>query len=70
MISVDRYQTHDYHQVINIPKLSEEDTALTVGNAAGEKLTVPVLKGVRIVIDTPGLHYNRERIYLVEKCLL
>jgi hypothetical protein len=43
--------------------VSEEDTTLTVGNAAGEKLTIPVLKGVRISIDTPGLHYNRKRIY-------
>ena len=49
-----------YPQVVNIPKLSEEDTTLTVGNAAGEKLTIPVLKGVRIVVDAPGLHYNRE----------
>jgi hypothetical protein len=48
-------------QIVNIPKLSEEDTTLTVGNAAGEKLTIPVLKGVRISIDAPGLHYNRER---------
>lgn len=63
IISIVRYQTHDYRQAINIPKLSEEDTTLTVGNAAGEKLTIPVQKGVRIIIDTPGLHYNRERIY-------
>ena len=56
---------HDYRQVINIPKLSEEDTTLTVGNAAGEKRTIPVPKGVRITIDSPGLHYNRERIHLV-----
>ncbi|KAF8804431.1 cytochrome P450 [Phlegmacium glaucopus] len=44
--------------VVNIPKLSEEDTTLTFGNANGEKLTLPVPKGTRIVIDTPGLHYN------------
>ena len=55
----------DYRQVINIPKVCEEDTTLTVGNAAGEKLTIPVQKGVRITIDTPGLHYNRRRTYLV-----
>jgi len=47
-----------FPSVINIPKVCEEDTTLTVGNAAGEKLTIPVLKGVRITIDTPGLHYN------------
>ena len=57
-------------QVINIPKLSEEDTTLTVGNAAGEKRTIPVLKGVRISIDAPGLHYNREGNLLVWGCLL
>ena len=55
----------DYRQVINIPKVCEEDTTLTVGNAAGEKLTIPVQKGVRITIDTPGLHYNRRRTYVV-----
>jgi len=47
-----------FPSVTNIPKLSEEDTVITVGNAAGEKRTIPVLKGVRITIDTPGLHYN------------
>jgi len=44
--------------VINIPKLSEEDTTFTTSNAAGEKLTIPVPKGARIMIDTPALHYN------------
>ena len=63
IVSIDRHQTHDYRQIINIPKWSEEDTTLTIGNAAGKKLTIPVLKGARITIDTPGLHYNRERIY-------
>ena len=63
IVLIDRYQTHNYSQVTNIPKLNEEDTTLTVGNATGEKLTIPVPKGVRIAIDTPGLHYNRERIY-------
>lgn len=52
-----------YRQVINIPRLSEEDTTLTVGNAAGEKLIIPVLKGARIIIDPPGLHYNRGGFY-------
>lgn len=47
-------------QVINIPKLSEEDTTLTVANANGEKLTIPVPKGTRVKINIPGLHYNRE----------
>ena len=59
---------HDYHQVINIPKLSEEDTTLMVGNAASEKHTIPIPKGVQITIDAPGLHYNHERIHLVGNC--
>jgi len=44
--------------VINIPKISVEDTVLTVGNAFGEKRTVPIPKDTRISINTPGLHYN------------
>jgi len=44
--------------VINIPKISVEDTVLTVGNAFGEKRTVPIPKDTRVSINTPGLHYN------------
>jgi cytochrome P450 len=44
--------------VPNIPKISEEDTTLTFGNANGEKRTIPVPKGTRIIINPPGLHYN------------
>jgi len=51
--------------VITIPKLSEEDTTLTAGNANGETRTIPVPKGTRISINVPGLHYNRENICLV-----
>lgn len=51
-------------QVVNIPKLSAEDTTLTTSNAAGEKLTIPVPKGTRLLIDTPGLHYNRENPFV------
>ena len=47
-------------QAINIPKICEEDTTLTIGNANGEKRTIPISKGIRFTIDTPGLHYNRE----------
>lgn len=46
--------------MIHIPKIAAEDTTLTVGNANGENLTVPVPKGIRISISTPALHYNRE----------
>lgn len=42
-----------------IPKISAEDTTLTVGGSLGHKLTVPVPRGTFLFIDTPGLHYNR-----------
>ena len=51
-------------QVIMIPKMSKEDTTLTIGNANGEKRTIPVPKGARITIDTAALHYNRENLLL------
>ncbi|KAJ4475587.1 cytochrome P450 [Lentinula aciculospora] len=44
--------------VNGIPKYSSEDTSLTVGNAAGEKLVLPVPQGTHIVVNTVGLHYN------------
>ncbi|KAF8903954.1 cytochrome P450 [Gymnopilus junonius] len=44
--------------VVNIPKVSAEDTVLTVGNAFGEKRTVPIPKDARVSVNTPGLHYN------------
>ena len=47
-----------------IPKMSKEDTTLTIGNANGEKRTIPVPKGARITIDTAALHYNRENLLL------
>jgi len=44
--------------VTGVPKESAEDTTLTTTDAQGNKITVPVPKGVDIVIDVPGLHYN------------
>ncbi|KDR79850.1 hypothetical protein GALMADRAFT_241949 [Galerina marginata CBS 339.88] len=44
--------------VPSIPKVSAEDTVLSVGNTYGEKRTVPIPKGTRIAINTAGLHYN------------
>ncbi|KAA1472086.1 cytochrome P450 [Dentipellis sp. KUC8613] len=44
--------------VVGIPKISAEDTSLVVGNALGEKKTIPIPRGTDIVIHTPGLHYN------------
>ncbi|KAJ3769707.1 cytochrome P450 [Lentinula raphanica] len=45
-------------QANGIPKYSAEDTSLTVGNAAGDKLVLPVPRDTHIVINTVGLHYN------------
>ena len=47
-------------KVIGIPKIAAEDTAITFENQTGEKKTVPVPKGSRFMIDTPGLHHNRK----------
>ncbi|KAF8811211.1 cytochrome P450 [Phlegmacium glaucopus] len=44
--------------VLGIPKVSAEDTGLMTSNIHGERTTVPVPKGTRIIIDTPGIHYN------------
>ncbi|KAJ3892405.1 cytochrome P450, partial [Lentinula edodes] len=44
--------------VNGIPKYSAEDTSLTVGNATGDKLVLPVPQGTAITINTVGLHYN------------
>ena len=46
-------------QVIDIPKISAEDTVLVASNASGDKTTIPVPRGAYIAIHTPGLHYNR-----------
>jgi hypothetical protein len=46
-------------QVVDIPKYSHEDTTFVTRNSKGESLTIPVPKGTRISIHTPGLHYNR-----------
>lgn len=47
-------------QVTSIPKFSAEDTSLVTSNIHGEKTAVAVPKGTEIIIDTPGLHYNRK----------
>lgn len=48
-------------KVIGIPKFSAEDTILEAGNINGEKKTVVVPKGARVVISAPGVHYNRKK---------
>ncbi|KAI0052105.1 614/534 cytochrome P450 [Auriscalpium vulgare] len=44
--------------VVSIPKESAEDTSLVVTSIAGEKQSIPLLKGTDIVIYTTGLHAN------------
>jgi hypothetical protein len=46
-------------QVTNIPKVSAEDTTLTVGNVNGGKTTFPIPSGTEIDLHVAGLHYNR-----------
>jgi hypothetical protein len=49
-------------QVSAIPKVAAEDTSLVTSNIHGEKTIVPVPKGTEIIIDTPGIHYNRTHL--------
>ena len=42
-----------------VPKVAAEDTSIVTGNIRGEKKVIPILKGSDIVIDIPGIHYNR-----------
>ncbi|KAF8474412.1 cytochrome P450 [Russula ochroleuca] len=44
--------------VTNIPKVSAEDTTLTVGNVNGGKTTFPIPSGTEIDLHVAGLHYN------------
>jgi hypothetical protein len=46
-------------QVTNIPKVSAQDTTLTVSNANGGKTTFPVPSGTEIDLHVAGLHNNR-----------
>ncbi|TFK37251.1 cytochrome P450 [Crucibulum laeve] len=41
-----------------IPKYSAEDTILTASSANGDQMQIPVPKGTKLFIHTPGLHYN------------
>ncbi|EKM76286.1 hypothetical protein AGABI1DRAFT_45036, partial [Agaricus bisporus var. burnettii JB137-S8] len=47
-----------YPPAVAIPKCSAEDTTLTVTNAKGEVVVVPVPKGTDIYIHIAGMHYN------------
>jgi hypothetical protein len=46
--------------VTGIPKVAAEDTSIVASNIRGEKKTIPILKGTTLVIDTCGVHFNRE----------
>ncbi|TFK73973.1 cytochrome P450 [Pluteus cervinus] len=46
--------------VPTIPKISAEDTTLVTENSNGERQTIPVPKGTKIIINTVGLHYNQK----------
>ena len=45
-------------QTQSVPKISAEDTRLTVNNADGGKTTFPVPAGTHIHFHLPALHYN------------
>ncbi|KZV71454.1 cytochrome P450 [Peniophora sp. CONT] len=44
--------------VTGIPKMSAEDTSVTVTSVTGERAQLPIPKSTRIVINTPALHRN------------
>ncbi|KAH9998659.1 cytochrome P450 [Russula vinacea] len=44
--------------VTAIPKVSAQDTTLTVSNISGGRTTFPVPSGTEVNIHVPGLHYN------------
>lgn len=48
------------NQVPGILKKHSEDTSFTSENAQGIRKTIPVPAGTDIVLDAPGLHYNRK----------
>jgi cytochrome P450 len=47
-----------YPPVPIIPKMAAEDTMLVTANTAGDKVQVPIPRGTKVNISTPGLHYN------------
>ena len=43
-----------------IPRYCAEDTTFVIGNKAGETKVFWAPAGSRIIIDVPGIHYNRK----------
>jgi len=56
----------DDDQVTSIPKVTAQDTTLTVSNANGEKTTFPVPSRTQVDLHAPGLHYNRTPVVLCQ----
>jgi hypothetical protein len=50
---------HHDNQVTDIPKVTAQDTTLTVSNVNGGETTFPVPSGTQVDLHVPGLHYNR-----------
>lgn len=46
--------------VTNVPKVSARDTTLTIHDARGEKVVIPVQAGTQVAMDIAGLHHNRQ----------
>lgn len=44
--------------VTNVPKVSARDTTLTIHDARGEKVVIPVQAGTQVAMDIAGLHHN------------
>jgi hypothetical protein len=55
---------HYDNQVSGIPKVTAQDTTLTVSNVNGGKTTFPVPSGTQVELHVAGLHYNRTLVAL------
>ena len=54
-----------------IPKYSAEDTVFNTVNHAGERVAIPVPKGINLMLNTPALHYNRASLFLnIRSCFV
>ncbi|KAI0321529.1 cytochrome P450 [Amylostereum chailletii] len=44
--------------VAGVPKVSAEDTSLAISNSRGEKMTLPIPCGTRLILNIAGLQHN------------
>lgn len=51
-----------FPSVAGIPKQAAEDSVVKARNAAGGQLDVHIPRNTEILLDTPGLHYNRTSV--------